>query len=789
MYRALADQPCAKLCGISSKDAGTVIERRKNPPPYSNARPPRRTVPWLLAGIVLVLLAIIVAQQLFNFAAVLPPETGSDTLLLYALSSLNFAAFVVFSFILVRSLVRLRRERRERQPGSRIQTRLLIYFIGLSLLPITAMAAFSYLFLNRSIEKWMGRLPENVVERVREQQREALVSQNAKMRETATLLAATVKPLPQGQWQAALDQLSATGQLTAIEIIGDNGQVIAHSEGSVPEFQKEELKAILLNGRQNSVESIADGKGFDLASVPLSSNTRLNFVPHRLSDTDVNDTIAGSQKEYQHLLQRQRKVRLLGVSTLSLMTLLLLFASTWVAIHLSRGLAAPIRSLVGASKEVARGNLSYRVDTIADEELALLAESFNQMTAQLDANRTDIEAGARALKEKNLALQERRNYIETVLESLSTGVVSLDQNDCVTTINTAAISILKLSEPPPAWAKFTGLLIPEDRVVLERLLRRARRAGRAAEQAQLSRGAVGGPVPVMLNATALRDTSNDGRGVVLVIEDLSELLAAQRAAAWSEVARRIAHEIKNPLTPIQLSAERIARNFRVGVGTRSETEAINGNGGPNGNGSGLNGNGGSVLTNENREELTRVVEECTTSITREVAGLKALVDEFSRFARMPAPRLETGDLNELIRQTSQLYTDRLEGVRLELSLDSELPTAMLDQEQMKRVFVNLIDNALEALSDVAGERQILLSTKHDAARDLIISFVEDSGEGIPASDFKRLFQPYFSTRGRGTGLGLAIVSRIVTEHSGRVFAEANQPEGARFVIELPIAGQ
>ena len=768
-----------------------MIERRKQPA-NPNARPPRRTVPWLLAGIVLILLAIIVAQQLINFATVLPPETGSDTLLLYALSSLNFAAFVVFSFILVRNLLRLRRERREREPGSRIQTRLLIYFIGLSLLPITAMAAFSYLFLNRSIEKWMGRLPENVVERVREQQRESLALQNAKLRDTASLLAATVKARLQPEWQSSLDQLASTGQLAALEIVSDSGQIVARAEGPIPDPQKDELSAILRNGEQTSVDAIADGKGFDLVSVPLSSGTRLIFVPKRLSDTDVNDTIAGSQKEYQHLLQRQRKVRLLGVSTLGLMTLLLLFASTWVAIHLARGFAAPIRSLVGASKEVARGNLSYRVDTIADEELALLAESFNQMTAELDANRKHIEAGAATLKEKNLALEERRNYIETVLESLSTGVVSLDQNDFVTTINKAAVSILKLSEAPPAWAKLTALLNAEDSVVLERLLRRARRAGRAAEQAQLSRSSVGGPVPVMLNATALRETSNDGRGVVLVIEDLSELLTAQRAAAWSEVARRIAHEIKNPLTPIQLSAERIARNFRIEVRTRSDSDGTtsgDGKGSSNGDATSANGSGENALTNENREELTRIVEECTTSITREVAGLKALVDEFSRFARMPAPRLEVGDLNELVRQTGQLYTDRLDGVDLRLSLDEQLPQAMLDAEQMKRVFVNLIDNALEALADIEGERAVTVTTKHVSNRDLIVATIEDTGEGIPAGDFKRLFQPYFSTRGRGTGLGLAIVSRIVTEHGGRVFAEANTPHGARFVIELPASSQ
>jgi len=753
-------------------------------------------VPWLLAGIVAVLLAIIAAQQLLNLGTVVPPETGSDTLLLYALSSLNFAAFIVFSFILLRSLLKLRRERRERQLGSRIQTRLLVYFIGLSLLPIAAMAAFSYLFLNRSIEKWMGRLPENVVERVREQQRESLTAQNRNLRETATLLATVVKGRPQPEWQSTLDQLASTGELSAIAILSDSGEVLAHSEATVPESQREELKEVLKRAGESGEptgEALADGKGFDLTVVPVTATTRLVLVPRRFSDTDFSDSLAGSQREYQHLLERQRKVRLLGVSTLGLMTLLVLFASTWVAIHLARGLAAPIKALAEASKEVARGNLSHRVDTIADDELALLAESFNQMTAELDENRRHIEDGATALRDKNLALEERRNYIETVLESLSTGVVSLDQNDCVTTINTAAVSILKLSEAPPAWAKLTTLLSFEDRVVLERLLRRARRAGRAAEQNQLTRGSVGTAIPVALTATALRAASvegGDGRGVVLVMEDLSELLAAQRTAAWSEVARRIAHEIKNPLTPIQLSAERIARNFRVRLnGTVNlpdeAAEAVTGDSASNGN----DGNGpvGLALTEENREELTRVVEECTTSITREVAGLKALVDEFSRFARMPSPRMEPGDLNEVIRQAVQLYEERLDGVDLRLALEEDVPPAMLDTEQMKRVFVNLTDNALEALAAMPDGRGLTIKTRHDVTRDVLVASVEDTGEGIPPGDFKRLFQPYFSTRGRGTGLGLAIVSRIVTEHGGRVYAEASVPHGARFVIELPTA--
>jgi len=404
----------------------------------------------------------------------------------------------------------------------------------------------------------------------------------------------------------------------------------------------------------------------------------------------------------------------------------------------------------------------------------LLADSFNQMTAQLEDNRSSIEAGSAALREKNLTLEERRDYIETILESLSTGVVSLDENDCVTTINAAAARMLRLAGAPTNGRRFLELMQTEDWLVMDRLLRRARRTGQAAEQSQLA-GLNDGSVdntalPVALTATALRASSGRKRGVVLVIEDLSELLAAQRVAAWSEVARRMAHEIKNPLTPIQLSAERIAKSYRRATA--------------NGDQHGSNGQGRLI---EKAEEIhvTEIINECTETITREVAGLKAMVDEFSRFARLPLARLEVAHLNEVVRHAVALYDGRLDGIKMETSLDADLPAAMLDTEQLRRVFVNLIDNASNALGGVDSEKQIAISTRFDAVRSLLIAEVSDTGHGIRPSDFKRLFQPYFSTSGSGTGLGLAIVQRIILEHGGRIRAEANYPRGARFVIELP----
>lgn len=742
-------------------------------------RPPdhmrrRRWLPWIFGAVVVLLLSVLASQQLWLWN-VIQPDTASDTLVLYALSSLNFAAFVVFSFIFIRSLLKLRRERRERELGSKIKTRLLVYFIAISFLPITAMATFSYLFLNRSLEKWFNNATDSAIREAKQIQEESLATEIRNLRESGTLIAVLLNRQPESSWQPALDELLVAGRLSAVEIVTRQGQILMKSEASLPDTDRASLENLLNSARKSPDvvgDSLADGKGFDVVAISLSPDRSLLISPAKRNDTDLSDRISGSNSERAHLSLRQKRVRWLGLSTLGLLTLILLFVSSWVAIHLARGIATPIKALAEASNEIARGNLSYRVTTFAEDELALLAHSFNQMTAQLEENRRRIEAGAGELREKNLALEERRNYIETVLESLSTGVISLDEHNVVTTINAAATRMLCVAEISAGRSRLEELITAEDQAVLGGVLKRARRAGQASEQTQLARGSQdkSGAIPVALTATALQNSAGQGRGVVLVIEDLSELLSAQRAAAWSEVARRMAHEIKNPLTPIQLSAERIAKTFhRLGA-----------NGAENGDD---NGSQGSL-------EETRVgyvIDECTDTIKREVASLKAMVDEFSRFARLPLARLDIVDLNEVVRQAVGLYEDRLDGVKIETKLDAALPATLLDGEQLRRVFVNLIDNALDSLADQDSEKGITISTVHDNERGLLTAEVADTGHGIPPSDFRRLFQPYFSTRRKGTGLGLAIVQRIVMEHRGRIRVETNYPRGARFIVDLPIS--
>jgi PAS domain S-box-containing protein len=762
-----------------------MAENRENlsPEQRERIRRRRRALLWVLGATVLLLLAIIVSQQLWLWT-VIRPDTASDTLVLYALSTLNFVAFVVFLFIFVRNLLKLRREREERQLGSKIKTRLLVYFISISFLPITAMAVFSYLFLNRSLEKWFNPLPGEIIQEAQKVRRDTLENNERSLLESTSLLVLLLNNQSPEERQATLDEVVVSSQFAGIDIVAADGSLLVESRASLSSTDLQKLQKDLVDARGLrgvSAPTLAVRQDFDVVVAALNDSETLIIAPQKRASTDLTDLVSASERDYQELVKKQRRVRLLGLSTLGLMTLILLFVSSWVAIYLARGIATPIKALAEASKEIARGNLSHRVTTIADDELALLAESFNQMTTQLEENRSRIEAGAAELRDKNLALRERRNYIETVLQSLSTGVVSVDENDRVTTLNRSASRMLGPVDGvedngASARPQLQALIANEDWIVVDRLLRRARRIGHATEQTQLESGTTndGGPLPVAMTATAMRDSKGPRPGVVLVIEDLSELLAAQRAAAWSEVARRMAHEIKNPLTPIQLSAERIAKSY-----ARANANA---NGGSN----------GSIIPADDRADerkVAAVIAECTETIGREVAGLKAMVDEFSRFARLPATRLEVANLNEVVNQAVGLYEGRLDGARIEVQLDPDLPATLLDVEQIKRVFVNLIDNALDALVTAGDQRLITIDTSRDVENGVVRSEIADTGKGIAPADFRRLFEPYFSRRDSGTGLGLAIVQRIILEHGGTIRAEKNDPCGAKFVIELPVNSQ
>ncbi len=693
----------------------------------NNPQNKKRLAPiWLLGLIVLALLTFLILLQTSNLWKSLSVETASDTLTLYALSTLNFIAFVIFAFIFIRNIVKLARERRSFQLGAKIKTRLLIYFAAVSILPIIAMAGFSYLFMNRALERWFSNIPENVI-------REAQKSQIQSQRETAKMLIVLLQTGNQNN--ATLTKIGENGNLSLLEIHSNKGEVLAKSERILSDDERKELTAALSSD--------------DVTTADFADGRRLVLISNAESLNNFNRSL----NEFDLLKKQQIGIRQIGFSTLGLLTFLLIFASTWTAFYTARGITTPIKALAEGSNEIAQGNFSHRVNVLAEDELALLVESFNQMSTKLEDNQ-----GER---------QERRRYIETILQSLSTGVISFDATDKITTINRSAISMFRLEDAHFQGFTLDKLLGNENKIVLQTLINRAKRSGQASEQTILVKENVdvntetGESLPVALTATALPNNN----GVVLVIEDLTELINAQRASAWQEVARRMAHEIKNPLTPIQLSAERIAKRFAQ---VKSRESRVGSKSGENDN-----------------EQLAKVIDESTATIINEVASLKMMVDEFSRFARLPKVKLESGNLNDLICQTVDLFQDR--GVKIKLKLNESLPNLQVDDEQMKRVFVNLIENAVESFATSQTDKCIVINTLHNEKRDLIIAEIADNGNGIQPQNFTKLFQPYFSTKGRGTGLGLAIVQRIISEHGGKIRAIQNLPKGAKFIIELPVS--
>lgn len=686
---------------------------------------------WLIGVLVVVLLTLLIFLQTSNVWKIFAVETVNSTIFLFALSTLNFIAFIIFAFIFIRNIVKLTRERRALQLGAKLKTRLLIYFIGLSLLPIIAMAGFSLLFMNRALDRWFTQIPENVI-------REAKKIHISRSNETAQILTKLIENKDLND--ALLNEIAESGNFLYIEVDLPNGDILAKSNNKLsfdkyPEFEKT-LNAL----RQPKVleTDILNNQTFVAVTSNFADGKKLLLFPNEIPKSNVFDK---SLVELDNLKNQQQNVRQIGFSTLGLLTFLLIFASSWTAFYIARGLTAPIKAIAEGSNEIAKGNFSHRVDVFAEDELDLLVTAFNQMSSKLEENSQE--------------LSERRKYTETVLQSLSTGVISFDATNSVTTINNAAIQMFRLEAEHFEGFTLEDLLGEENRLVLERLLSRAKRIGHATEQTVLARENINGSsengetMPVALTATALPEEN----GVVLVIEDLTELITAQRASAWQEVARRMAHEIKNPLTPIQLSAERIRKNFYRNL-------------------------------SKNDGQFQKVVDESTETILREVDSLKGMVDEFSRFARLPDAKLEIGNLNNLIVQAVSLFEDR--GAKIEISVAEDLPNVLFDEEQMRRVIVNLIENSCEAFDESQENKLITVKSVYSVGRELVIVEVSDNGKGIEPRDIQKLFQPYYSTKGRGTGLGLAIVQRTLLDHGGKIIASNNPNGGAKFSFELPI---
>jgi two-component system, NtrC family, nitrogen regulation sensor histidine kinase NtrY len=455
-------------------------------------------------------------------------------------------------------------------------------------------------------------------------------------------------------------------------------------------------------------------------------------------------------------LSAERKlVRRTYMGLLLFLTVLVLFASTWLALFMAKLVTRPVVALALATQEISRGRLDYRVQIPAADELGQLVQSFNRMAEELETSRAQIEASSHSLAQANNALEQRRRHMETILESIPTGVVSLDANWHVTHANSSVQRMFHANGdgivPIHSGMALASCFEPDVAEDIERMLRKSDRMGTVTSQFDMT--VHQRKLDLAITVSALH-VNKRRLGYVVVFEDLSDLLKAQKQSAWREVARRVAHEIKNPLTPIALSAERIKRHLERGATPDDVSVAV--------------------------------IHTCADTIASAVETVRTLVNEFSALARFPAAQPHPADINVIVQSALAMFDGRLDDMHVITSLGENLPKAMADPEAMKRAVANLVDNAAEAMHN-SLVREVQISTALLAAKDMIEIVVADTGHGITPQMKEKLFLPYFSTKRRGTGLGLTIVSRIIEDHRGTIRVEENEPMGSRFIIELPVA--
>jgi len=718
----------------------------------------RRRLTLLGLGIAL-LVFIIFSQQWFNLKF-LRPDSLVQTFVFAALSALIFMALVALIFVLLRTLLKLYLERQAGAAGSRFRSKMVLGALVLSFGPVIAMFLFAYGLMNRSIDKWFSQPIEEV--HGRSTAVADLLSnyagQNA-LAEAQSIAAnpESLKAYHTGNFKSLVDEIREH------EITLQGGFALAFYKGQIEasfgspqpwselrtlvpylEAQQSKPRQFTLNGRGYVLGTApVEGLGYVAVALPLPAN-----YSEALSQLDQ------SEHRYQELRGNNKLIRQTYMQALLLITLLVLFGTTWSALALSKVVTRPVTALAEGTQAISAGKLDYRVEVTAGDELGQLVGSFNSMAAELESNR-------RELQDANVRLEERRLQMETILESIPSGVLSLDSVGQVSRVNAALIRMFQpkaVMQPGPQNGLRLIDLFPAETAAdvaeeIRRLTRKADRMGTTSAQMEIPNGGTALEVGVTV-ASMTGGQQRRRLGYVIVFEDLSDLLKAQKQAAWREVARRVAHEIKNPLTPIALSAERIKRHTERGA--RGDAASW------------------------------KIIESCAETISSAVETVRKLVDEFSLLARFPQSQPQSSDLNGIIRNALALFDGRLAGVDLRLDLDADLPPVMADEEAMKRVIANLVDNAAESMKD-SVVREICISTTLLETRDAVEIEISDTGEGVTAETKEKLFLPYFSTKARGTGLGLAIVARILEDHRGTIRVEENKPVGTRFLVELPVA--
>jgi len=696
-----------------------------------------------------------------------------NNVLIISLIGLNILLVLLVVFLILRNVVKLLFERKKKVLGSRLRTKLVFSFIALALVPTILLFFIATVFITSSIENlFSGQVEKSLQESLivaqiyyqntsrntlyfGRQIRQGLVQQQLLEKRNPALI------------QEFLKAKRTEYNLEAVEVISDYlGKPLRISGSNIPSAGFPSLESKILREAQlgeetTKIQSIGQGDLIrGLMPIVSGQNPREvmgilvvdAFIPQSLVSRIAE--ISTAFEDHKRLRMIKHPIRSGYLATLSLVTLLIIFSAVWFGLTLAKGITDPIQKLAEGTQKIIRGNLDFQIGKTSEDEFGTLVDSFNQMTQDLKGSRIQVEKAHSELSKSNIELEQRRRYMEIVLRDVGAGVISLDGKGAVRTINKSAEKILNIKAEQVLGKAYHEILPPQHLAVAEEWIGSVNLAEHHSLTRQIRLNVGTETLTLLVKMAPLRDEENQPLGMVIVLDDLTQLQKAQRAEAWREVARRIAHEIKNPLTPIQLSAQRLRKRY---LSQFAQDGAI--------------------------------FDECTRIIINQVEELKNLVNEFSSFARMPEANPSPNDLNAIIREAMVLYEEGHKHIQFEFRPDSGIPVFDLDREQMKRVVVNLLDNAVaavDAVSEPGMGGQITIETRLDPVLNLVQIEVADNGCGVSPEVKPLLFEPYFSTKAHGTGLGLAIVNTIVSDHDGYIRVKENPPRGARFIIEVPV---
>ena len=741
----------------------SIFRRNKRPVRDADSKRRRREGILIIVIILVVALLTFVETRTIRFGADIPV---SNAILMFTLININLLLLILLIFLVFRNLVKLLYDRRRKVMGAKLRTRLVVAFIVLTIVPTGVLFFFSINFITSSIEFWFNVPVEQALEnslRVGGKVYDRVEDNNLFFLERISYQI-KAKKLLDPKKEKALSQYVKVVQrefnLDGVEVYAANTQRLSFS--LAPELGNEDVGLVSAENLQketsgNGVRSITQEIPYGeliktIGTIPFgvkASEAGGFVVVTILIPPDLYQnlqSISDGFEEYQQIKLYKKPVQITYFISLSIVALLVLFCAIWVGFYLAKTISIPIRDLAEGTRRVAEGELSFTIGSVADDEIGSLVNSFNKMTRDLRTSREQLELSARKLRDQNIEIEEKRHYMEFVLKNVSAGVVTLDANGMVSTINKSAEKMLGVKSEEVLNKSFDKMLTVQNKDLGAEIMENLSLARDAFIEVALKLIIEGRPRSFLITVSALRDDTGQHMGIVMVFDDLTELEKGQRMAAWREVARRIAHEVKNPLTPITLSAQRLKRKYS--------------------------------------QQLDEpVFEECTQIIIDQVDLIRNLVNEFSSFARFPSANPKPCDLVPTIEETIALYREGHPNIKFEIQNTDDIPPLNLDRQQIKQALINLIDNAIGAITQ---DGIISFAVSHDPILKRIRIEVADNGPGISNEDKTRLFEPNFSTKKTGMGLGLTIVSTIIADHNGVISVQDNIPHGAKFVIELPV---